>query len=53
MMVTEFLYLHITKELKEDMAEMLSGFQRKRKKEGCEIIKVKAWDYPSLLEVLC
>lgn len=36
---------------KEDMAEMLSGFQRKEgKKEGCEIIKVKAWDYPSLLE---
>jgi TPP-dependent pyruvate/acetoin dehydrogenase alpha subunit len=35
---------------KEDMAEMLSGFQRKEGKKGCEIIKVKAWDYPSLLE---
>lgn len=36
---------------KEDMVEMLSGFQRKEgKKEGCEIIKVKAWDYPALLE---
>lgn len=36
---------------KEDMAEMLSGFQRKEgKKEGCEIIQVKAWDYPALLD---
>ena len=30
---------------------MLSGFQRKEgEKQGCEIIKVKAWDYPALLE---
>lgn len=36
---------------KADIAEMLSGFQRKEgKKQGCEIIKVKAWDYPALLE---
>ena len=36
---------------KEDMAEMLSGFQRKEgKKEGCEIIQVKAWDYPALID---
>lgn len=36
---------------KEDMAEMLSGFQRKEgKAEGCEIIQVKAWDYPALLD---
>lgn len=36
---------------KEDMAEMLSGFQRKKgKTEGCEIIQVKAWDYPALLD---
>ena len=36
---------------KEDMAEMLSGFQRKEgKTEGCEIIQVKAWDYPALLD---
>ena len=36
---------------KEDMAEMLSGFQRKEgKREGCEIIQVKAWDYPALLD---
>lgn len=36
---------------KEDMAEMLSGFQRKKgKTEGCEIIQVKAWDYPALID---
>ena len=36
---------------KEDMSEMLSGFQRKEgKQEGCEIIKVKAWDYPALMD---
>lgn len=36
---------------KADIAEMLSGFQRKEgEKQGCEIIKVKAWDYPALLE---
>ncbi len=30
---------------------MLSGFQRKEgKTEGCEIIQVKAWDYPALLD---
>ncbi|MCW0495763.1 alpha-ketoacid dehydrogenase subunit alpha/beta [Riemerella anatipestifer] len=36
---------------KEDITEMLSGFQRKEGKvEGCEIITVKAWDYPALLD---
>ena len=36
---------------KADIAEMLSGFKRKEgEKQGCEIIKVKAWDYPALLE---
>ena len=36
---------------KEDIAEMLSGFQRNDgKKEGCEIIQVKAWDYPALMD---
>ncbi|WKS94413.1 alpha-ketoacid dehydrogenase subunit alpha/beta [Riemerella columbina] len=36
---------------KADISEMLSGFQRKagEKNEGCEIITVKAWDYPALL----
>ena len=36
---------------KADISEMLSGFQRKAdEKQGCEIIKVKAWDYPALME---
>lgn len=36
---------------KGDIAEMLSGFQRKEgENQGCEIIQVKAWDYPSLLD---
>lgn len=36
---------------KEDLAELLSGFQRGEGiAQGCEIIQVKAWDYPALLE---
>lgn len=36
---------------KGDIAEMLSGFQRKEgENQGCEIIQVKAWDYPALLD---
>lgn len=36
---------------KEDMSEMLSGFQRREgQQQGCEIIKVKAWDYPALMD---
>lgn len=36
---------------KEDFAELLSGFQRKEgEKQGCEIISVKAWDYPALMD---
>ncbi|RMZ59651.1 transketolase [Chryseobacterium nematophagum] len=36
---------------KSDIADMLSGFQRKEEEnQGCEIIQVKAWDYPSLLD---
>lgn len=36
---------------KADISEMLSGFQRKEgEHQGCEIIKVKAWDYPALLD---
>ncbi|MFN1215685.1 transketolase C-terminal domain-containing protein [Chryseobacterium kwangjuense] len=36
---------------KADIAEMLSGFQRKDgENQGCEIIQVKAWDYPALLD---
>ncbi|AQX07336.1 alpha-ketoacid dehydrogenase subunit alpha/beta [Elizabethkingia ursingii] len=34
---------------KEDITEMLSGFQRKEgEKQGFELIQVKAWDYPAL-----
>lgn len=36
---------------KADIAEMLSGFQRNEgENQGCEIIQVKAWDYPALLD---
>ncbi|MDO4225110.1 MAG: thiamine pyrophosphate-dependent enzyme, partial [Bergeyella zoohelcum] len=36
---------------KADISEMLSGFQRKEgETQGCEIIQVKAWDYPALLD---
>ena len=36
---------------KADIFEMLSGFQRKEgENQGCEIIKVKAWEYPALME---
>ena len=34
-----------------DIAEMLSGFQRKEgENQGCEIIQVRAWDYAALLD---
>ena len=36
---------------KADISEMLSGFQRvEGENQGCEIIQVKAWDYPALLD---
>ncbi len=36
---------------KADISEMLSGFQRREgENQGCEIIQVKAWDYPALLD---
>jgi transketolase len=36
---------------KEDLAEIFAGFQRKEgDKQGCEVIQVRAWDYPMLLE---
>lgn len=35
---------------KADISEMLSGFQRNEgENQGCEIIQVKAWDYPALI----
>ncbi len=35
---------------KEDISEILKGFQRDEKQAGYEIYKVKAWDYPALCE---
>ena len=34
---------------KENISEILKGFQRDKKKKGYEIIKVKGWDYPALI----
>lgn len=36
---------------KEDISEVLKGFQRDKDNLGYEIYKVKGWDYPSLCEV--
>tara|TARA_B100000683_G_scaffold46062_3_gene42629 strand:+ start:30513 stop:32930 length:2418 start_codon:yes stop_codon:yes gene_type:complete len=33
---------------KENISEILKGFQRDKKNKGFEIIKVKGWDYPAL-----
>ena len=35
---------------KEDISKILAGFQRDEKDLGYEIIKVKGWDYPALVE---
>ncbi len=35
---------------KESISEILAGFQRNSKANGFEIIKVKGWDYPALIE---
>ncbi|WP_443938848.1 alpha-ketoacid dehydrogenase subunit alpha/beta [Pedobacter sp. MW01-1-1] len=36
---------------KEDISEILKGFQRDKNGDGYEIYKVKGWDYPALCEV--
>ena len=36
---------------KQDISEILKGFQRDAKGEGFEIYKVKGWDYPALCQV--
>jgi pyruvate/2-oxoglutarate/acetoin dehydrogenase E1 component/TPP-dependent pyruvate/acetoin dehydrogenase alpha subunit len=36
---------------KQDISEILKGFQRDAKGEGFEIYKVKGWDYPALCKV--
>ncbi len=35
---------------KESISEVLSGFQRTKDAPGFEILTVKAWDYPALIE---
>ncbi len=35
---------------KENISEILKGFQRDENGEGFEIFRVKGWDYPALLE---
>ncbi len=36
---------------KEDISEVLKGFQREEGTNGYEIFKVKGWDYPALCEI--
>ena len=35
---------------KESISEILAGFQRTKEKDGYEIMIVKGWDYPTLIE---
>ena len=35
---------------KEDISEILKGFQRTKDEPGYEIIRVNGWDYPALIE---
>jgi pyruvate/2-oxoglutarate/acetoin dehydrogenase E1 component/TPP-dependent pyruvate/acetoin dehydrogenase alpha subunit len=35
---------------KEDISEVLKGFQRDEKNKGLEILKIKGWDYPNIVE---
>lgn len=35
---------------KESISEILKGFQRDKNGEGFEILRVKGWDYPGLIE---
>jgi 2-oxoisovalerate dehydrogenase E1 component len=35
---------------KENISEVLKGFQREKGTNGYEIFKVKAWDYPALID---
>ncbi|MCB9202074.1 MAG: transketolase [Flavobacteriales bacterium] len=34
---------------KQNLSEILSGFQRTETENGCEIIRVEGWDYPKLI----
>ena len=35
---------------KENISEILKGFQRENDEKGFEILRVKGWDYPNLIE---
>ncbi len=35
---------------KENISEILKGFQRNNEEKGFEILRVKGWDYPNLVE---
>ncbi|MDN3666851.1 thiamine pyrophosphate-dependent enzyme [Algibacter miyuki] len=35
---------------KENISEVLKGFQRTKNEKGLEILRVKGWDYPNLME---
>ncbi|WP_242135262.1 alpha-ketoacid dehydrogenase subunit alpha/beta [Aestuariivivens marinum] len=35
---------------KENISEILKGFQRDKNNKGYEILRVKGWDYPNLIE---
>ena len=35
---------------KSDVSEVLKGFQKDKKGHGFDIVKVKAWDYPALVD---
>ncbi len=35
---------------KEDISEVLKGFQRDDNNKGLEILKIKGWDYPNIVE---
>lgn len=35
---------------KQNISEILSGFQRNEDEDGFEIIRVKGWDYPALID---
>ena len=35
---------------KENISEILKGFQKEKNTNGFEILKVKGWDYPSIIE---
>ena len=36
---------------KENISEILKGFQRDEKNNGYEILRVKGWDYPNLIDI--